>query len=207
VKVGSASLRQAVEPEASSASSPLLPDKHGKLTGSLLCINYLCFSTTTLSLLFYAWYDFETSYYGHLAACRNQSLYSLTSLLQMICEKVWVLKRKCFSKWVWWRVVTLLTFERDDQGLPGLGEGLRWWLNWFRCEHEGLSLSPKDRFVITAYLYSYQVQPLKGCMGGRSIWTCTVQTLGLWWLGSTGRIRRGNVLSGLDMVVAWLLLV
>jgi hypothetical protein len=30
-----------------------------------------------------------------------------------------------------------------------------------RCEHEGLSLSPKDRFVITPYLYSYQVQPLQ----------------------------------------------
>jgi hypothetical protein len=70
-------------------------------------------------------------------------------------------KIKCFSRWVWWRVVTLITFERDDQGLPGLGEGLRWWLSRVRCEHEGLSLSPKDRFVITLYLYSYQVQPLE----------------------------------------------
>jgi hypothetical protein len=69
--------------------------------------------------------------------------------------------KKMFSKWVWWRVVTLSTFEQDDQGLPGLGEGLRWWLNWFRCEHEGLPLSPKDRFVITPYLYSYQLQPLE----------------------------------------------
>jgi hypothetical protein len=96
-----------------------------------------------------------------LRTCRNKSLYSLTYLLQMIWEKVWVFKRKCFSKWVWWRVVTLITFERDDQGLPGLGEGLRWWLSWFRCEHEGLSLLPKDQFVITPYLYSYQVQPLE----------------------------------------------
>jgi hypothetical protein len=70
-------------------------------------------------------------------------------------------QKKMFSKWVWWRVVTLITFERDDQGLPGLGEGLRWWLSWVRCEHEGSSLSPKDRFVITPYLYSYQVQSLK----------------------------------------------
>jgi hypothetical protein len=93
--------------------------------------------------------------------CRNQSLYSLTYLLQIIWVKVWVLKRKCFLKWVWWRVVTLITIEWDDQGLPGLGEGLRWWLSWFRCEHEGLSLSPKDRFVITPYIYSYQVQPLE----------------------------------------------
>ena len=88
--------------------SPPSPNKHGKLTGSLWCINYLCFSTTTLSLLFYAWYDFETSYYGHPAACRNQSL---IYLLQMIWEKVWVFKRKCFSKCVWWRVFTFITFE------------------------------------------------------------------------------------------------
>jgi hypothetical protein len=32
--------------------------KHDKFTRSLLCINYLCFSNTTLSLLFYALYDF-----------------------------------------------------------------------------------------------------------------------------------------------------
>jgi hypothetical protein len=88
-------------------------------------------------------------------------LYSLISLLQMIWEKMWVFKRKYFPKWVWWRVVTLITLEWDGQGLPGLGEGLRWWLSWFRCEHEGLSLSSKDRFVITPYLYSYQVQPLE----------------------------------------------
>jgi hypothetical protein len=59
------------------------------------------------------------------------------------------------------KVVTLITLEWDDQGLPGLGEGLRCWLSRVRCEHEGLSLSPKDRFVITPYLYSYQVQPLE----------------------------------------------
>jgi hypothetical protein len=29
--------------------------------------------------------------------------------------------------------------EWDDQGLPGLGEGLRCWLSRVRCEHEGLS--------------------------------------------------------------------
>jgi hypothetical protein len=43
------------------------------------------FSTTTLNLFFYAWYDFETSYYGHPVACHNQSL---IYLLQMIWENV-----------------------------------------------------------------------------------------------------------------------
>jgi hypothetical protein len=33
----------------------------------------------------------------NLRTCRNQSLYSLTYLLQMIWEKVWVFKRKCFQ--------------------------------------------------------------------------------------------------------------
>jgi hypothetical protein len=76
--------------------------------------------------------------------------------------------RKCvsfqkifFSKWVWWRVIALITFEWDDQGLLGFGRALRWWLCRVRCEHEGLSLSYKDRFVILHYLYSYQVQPLE----------------------------------------------
>jgi hypothetical protein len=30
----------------------------------------------------------------------------------------------------------LSPFERDDQGLPGLGEGLRWWLSRVRCEQK-----------------------------------------------------------------------
>jgi hypothetical protein len=38
--------------------SPFHRLKHDKLTGSLWCINYLCFSNTTLNLLFYALYDF-----------------------------------------------------------------------------------------------------------------------------------------------------
>jgi hypothetical protein len=38
-------------------------------------------------------------------------------------------------------------------------------------EHEGLSLSPKDWFVITPYLYSYQVQPLE------TIWAVTQSEL------------------------------
>ena len=70
-------------------------------------------------------------------------------------------KRKCFSKCVWWKVITLITFEWDDRGLHGFGRTLRWWLSRVRCEHEELSLSYKDQFVILHYLYSYQVQPLE----------------------------------------------
>jgi hypothetical protein len=31
-------------------------------------------------------------------------------------------------------------WEWDDQGLPGLGEGLRCWLSWFRREHKDCPL-------------------------------------------------------------------
>jgi hypothetical protein len=77
---------------------------------------------------------------------------------------VWVFKRKCFSKWVWWRVVTLITLERDDQGLPSLGESLRWWLSWFRCEHEGLSLSLRTSLssLLTYTLIKYNLSRLYG---------------------------------------------
>jgi hypothetical protein len=74
-------------------------------------------------------------------------------------------KESVFQKCVCWRVITLITFERDDQGLPGLGRALRWWLSRVRCEHEGLFLSYKDRFVILHYMYTYQVQPLE------TVWT------------------------------------
>ena len=35
----------------------------------------------------------------------------------------------------------LSPLSRDDQGLPGLGEGLRWWLSWFRCEQKDCPLT------------------------------------------------------------------
>jgi hypothetical protein len=31
-------------------------------------------------------------------------------------------------------------WEWDDQGLPGLGEGLRCWLSWFRLEQKDCPL-------------------------------------------------------------------
>jgi hypothetical protein len=35
---------------------------------------------------------------------------------------------------------SLSPFEWDSQGLPGLGEGLRCWLNWVRCEEKDCPL-------------------------------------------------------------------
>jgi hypothetical protein len=98
----------------------------------------------------------------------------------------------------------LSPLSRDDHGLPGLGEGLRWWLSRFRCEQEDCPLikGPVCHPSLPVLMTSTTT---RDCMGSHSIWTRTVQTPGLWRLGSTGRIRRGNVLSSLDMAVAWLL--
>ena len=120
------------------APLPPSPDKHGKLTGSLWCINYLCFTTTTLSLLFYAWYDFETSYYGHPSRLPQSILnifvtndlrkgvsFSKENAFQNVCDEGFSPLSPC---------------EWDNQGLPGLGEGLRWWLSWFRREQKDCPL-------------------------------------------------------------------
>jgi hypothetical protein len=93
-------------------------------------------------------------------------------------------KRRCFSKWVWWRVITIITW---------FGRALRWWLSRVRCEHEGLSLSYRTglSFSLPVLLSSTTT---RDCMGSRLIRTCTVCTPGLWWLGSTERTRSENVL-------------
>jgi hypothetical protein len=162
VKARSASLRQAVEPEASSTSShPFRRLKQRQANWIPLMHK--------LPMLFQP--QPSACYFMHDMILRQVIM--ATQLLASInlytpwylCYK-WFEKRCEFSKENDFQngydegLSPLSPFERDDQGLPGLGEGLRWWLIWFRCEHEGLSLSPKDRFVITPYLYSYQVQPL-----------------------------------------------
>jgi hypothetical protein len=62
----------------------------------------------------------------------------------LLGTKIWVeemvfWKEKCFQKACDEGYSLLSPTERDDQGLPGLGEGLRCWLSRVRCEHEGLS--------------------------------------------------------------------
>jgi hypothetical protein len=67
--------------------------------------------------------------------------------------------------------------------------------------HEGLSLSPKDRFVFTPYLYSYQVQPFE------IVWAVADLNLHgpnprIMTAGEHREDKEGEFLSGLDMVVA-----
>jgi hypothetical protein len=63
----------------------------------------------------------------------------------LLGTKMWVdamvfVKKKCFQRVYDEGYSPLSPTERDDQGLPGLGEGLRCWLSQVRCEHEGLPL-------------------------------------------------------------------
>jgi hypothetical protein len=120
---------------------------------------------------------------------------ALRILFAIKIKACWVMfLKKCFPKWVWWRVIT---YEWDDQGLPGLGWALRCWLSQVRCEHEGLSRSYKDRFVILHYLYLNKYNHSR-LYGNHLIWTCTVWTLRLWWLASTRRTRRG-----INFIIVW----
>jgi hypothetical protein len=60
----------------------------------------------------------------------------LLSTKRGLRKMVVFLKRKMFSK-VYDEGYSLLSpFEWDSQGLPGLGEGLRCWLNRVRCEQK-----------------------------------------------------------------------
>jgi hypothetical protein len=58
-------------------------------------------------------------------------------------------KEKCFQKGYDEGYSPLSPTEWDDQGLPGLGEGLRCWLSRVRCEHEGSS--PRLRTDLSSF--------------------------------------------------------
>ena len=106
--------------------SPFRRLKHGKLTGSLWYINYLYFQIHP-----------SACYFMHymVLLLRDMlvwppSLRTLSQFIFVLCDillqndlkkGVSYSKENIFSKWIWWRVITLITFERDDQGLPGLG--------------------------------------------------------------------------------------
>jgi hypothetical protein len=72
------------------------------------------------------------------AACLNQSL---IYLLQMIWEKgVSFSKENAFQNVYDEGFSPLSSLSRDGQGLPSLGEGLRWRLSWFRREQKDCPL-------------------------------------------------------------------
>jgi hypothetical protein len=114
------------------------PDKHDKLTGSLWCINYLWFFNHNPQpiILCMIWFWDKLLWPPKPLAAINPCY---------ICYK-WFEKRCEFSKENAFQNVydegfsPLSPCEWDNQGLPGLGEGLRWWLSWFRREQKDCPL-------------------------------------------------------------------
>jgi hypothetical protein len=79
----------------------------------------------------------------------------ITKWFEKRCE---FFKRKYFFKMDMMKGYHPYHFWAGWSGTPWFGRAIRCLLSWVRCEHEGLSLSHKDRFVITPYLYSYRIR-------------------------------------------------
>jgi hypothetical protein len=115
----------------------LLPpslDKHDKLTGSLWCINYLWFFNHNPQpvILCMIWFWDKLLW---PPSRLPQSILNIfvTNDLRKGCE---FSKENAFQNVYDEGFSPLSPLSRDDQGLPGLGEGLRWWLSWFRHEQK-----------------------------------------------------------------------
>jgi hypothetical protein len=126
--------------------SPFHRLNHGKLIGSLWCINYLCFSTTTLIMLFYALYDFAARRLVNMSTqLKNFAAIHIYTPRHFYYK--WFKKRCEFFKIKSFQNVYdegLSPLSPLSKGLLGLGRALRWCISRVRCEHEGLSLSYKD---------------------------------------------------------------
>jgi hypothetical protein len=123
------------------APLPPSPNKHGKLTGSLWCINYLCFFNHNPQpvILCMIWFW-------------DKLLWPPSRLPQFIFILFDIFVTNDLRKGVGFQRKMLFKMgmmkgchpyhllSRDDQGLPGLWEGLRWWLSWFRCEQKDCPL-------------------------------------------------------------------
>jgi hypothetical protein len=121
---------------------------------------------------------------------------------KMVWEKVWVFQKKMFFKMGMMKGYHPYHLWAGWSGTPWFGRALRWWLSWVRCEHEGLSLSYKDRFVILHCLYSYQVQPLETvwAVAWSELARSAPQGYGGW--GAPGGQGGGMFCPGLGMEVA-----
>ena len=119
------------------APLPPSPNKHGKLTGSLWCINYLWFFNHNPQpvILCMIWF-WDKLLWPHSRLPQSiPDIYVLNDLRTGVSFQKNAFQNVCdegFSP--------LSPCEWDNQGLPGLGEGLRWWLSWFRREQKDCPL-------------------------------------------------------------------
>jgi hypothetical protein len=120
-------------------------------------------------------------------------------------EMVVFLKRKMFYKEVYDEGYSPLSpLEWDGQGLPGLGEGLRCWLNRVRCEQEGLSPHIRTGLLScnTCTHVRYNHSRLYGQSLNPNLYGPNPRVM---MAGEHREDKEGDVLSGLGMAVAWLL--
>jgi hypothetical protein len=120
---------------------PPSPAKHGKLTGSLWCINYLWFFNHNHQpiILCMIWF------WDKLLWSPSRLSQSIFILLNIFVTND-LRKGVSFQKKTFFKMCMMKgchpyhLLSGDDQGLPGLGEVLRWWLSRVRCEQKDCPL-------------------------------------------------------------------
>jgi hypothetical protein len=117
---------------------PPSPDKHGKLTGSLWCINYLWFFNHNPQpvILCIIWFWDKLLWPPSRLPQSILGIFVTNDLRKGVSFQKKMLFKNVYDE----GFSPLSPLSRDDQGLPGLGEGLRWWLIWFRREQKDCPL-------------------------------------------------------------------
>ena len=120
------------------APLPPSPNKHGKLTGSLWCINYLWFFNHNPQpvILCMIWFWDKLLWPPSRLPQSILNIFVTNDLRKGVSFS----KENAFQNVYDEGFSPLSPLSRDDQGLPGLGEGLRWWLSWFRREQKDCPL-------------------------------------------------------------------
>jgi hypothetical protein len=120
------------------APLPPSPNKHDKLTGSLWCINYLWFFNHNPQpvILCMIWFWDKLLWSPSRLPQSIHGIFVTNDLRKGVSFQKKMLFKNVYDE----GFSPLSPLSRDDQGLPGLGEGLRWWLSWFSCEQKDCPL-------------------------------------------------------------------
>jgi hypothetical protein len=150
------------------------------------CINYLYFLPSPKpdhgNGFMHMWDEVKPALNSHLVSRKTMGYWWCFQKKMFFFKNGYDEGLSPLSPWVGWS-------ELPSLGGPPKGVGSA----WLGVIMKDCLDSYKDQFVILHYLCSYQVQPLE------ILWIVTWSELawsapqGYWWLGSTGRTRRGNV--------------
>jgi hypothetical protein len=117
---------------------PPSPDKHDKLIGYLWCINYLWFFNHNPQpvILCMIWFWDKLLWPPSRLPQSILGIFVTNDLRKGVSFQKKMLFKNVYDE----GFSPLSPLSRDDQGLPGLGEGLRWWLSWFMLEQKDCPL-------------------------------------------------------------------